>query len=275
MPARTIGLIAGASQFPLLFARAARAQGWRVVAVAHEGETLPELAAEVDEITWVHLGQLGKLIKALKKGGASQAVMCGGVTKTRMFKDVKPDLKALTLVGKIRHMADDGILRTLAQVLAEEGITILPSHELVPELLAAPGVYTKRQLSQDELASAKVGWKVAGELGRLDIGQAVVLKGRAVVAVEAIEGTDACIRRGGELAGGGAVVVKRCKPSQDRRFDLPSVGAGTVAVMATAGCSALVIEAASTLVFDREEMVRGAERAGICIAAWTEEDASS
>lgn len=273
MPARTIGLIAGASQFPLLFARAARGQGLRVVAVAHQGETWPELEQEVDEITWVQLGQLGKLIKALKKGGASQAVMCGGVTKTRMFKDVKPDLKALTLVGKLRHMADDGILRTLAQVLADEGITILASHELVPELLAAPGTYTKRRANEDELASAKLGWKVAGELGRLDIGQAVVLKGRAVVAVEAIDGTDACVRRGGELAGEGAVVVKRCKPSQDRRFDLPSVGAGTVEVMAAAGCSALVIEAGSTLVFDREEMVRRAERAGISIAAWTEEDA--
>jgi DUF1009 family protein len=245
-----------------------------VVAVAHEGETLPALAAEVDEITWVHLGQLGKLIKALKKSGASQAVMCGGVTKTRMFKDVKPDLKALTLVGKLRHMADDGILRTLAQVLADEGIIILPSHELVPELLAAPGLYTKRRPDDDELASAKVGWKVAGELGRLDIGQAVVLKGRAVVAVEAIEGTDACIRRGGELAGGGAVVVKRCKPSQDRRFDLPSVGAGTIQTMAQAGCACLVIEAGSTLVFDRAEMVRRAEAAGITIAAWTEEEAA-
>jgi DUF1009 family protein len=198
--------------------------------------------------------------------------MCGGVTKTRMFKDVKPDLKALTLVGKLRHMADDGILRTLAQVLADEGITILPSHELVPELLAAPGQYTRRRFSDDELASARVGWKVAGELGRLDIGQAVVIKGRAVVAVEAIEGTDACIRRGGELASGQAVVVKRCKPSQDRRFDLPSVGAGTIETMIQAGCSALVIEAGSTLVFDRQAMVRQAEQAGICIAAWTEED---
>jgi DUF1009 family protein len=273
MAPRTIGLIAGASQFPILFARAARVQGYRVVAVAHRGETLPELAQEVDEITWVHLGQLGKLIKALQKGGASQAVMCGGVTKTRMFNDVKPDLKALALVGKLRHMADDGILRTLAQILAEEGVTILPSYEPIPDLLASPGQYTRRRLSEDELASAKVGWKVAGELGRLDIGQAVVLKGRAVVAVEAIEGTDACIRRGGELAGGEAVLVKRCKPSQDRRFDLPSVGAGTVDTMIHAGCSALVIEAASTLVFDRQEMVRRAEKAGICIAAWTEEDA--
>ncbi len=273
MPARVIGLIAGASQFPILFARAARGQGYRVVAVAHQGETLSELEREVDEITWVQLGQLGKLIKALKKGGASQAVMCGGVTKTRMFKDVKPDLKALTLVGKLRHMADDGILRTLAQVLAEEGITILPSHELVPELLASAGNYTKRRPSADELASAKLGWRVAGELGRLDIGQAVVIKGRAVVAVEAIEGTDACISRGGGLASGEAVVVKRCKPSQDRRFDLPSVGAGTVEVMAEAGCSALVIEAGATLVFDCGEMVRRAEESGICISAWTEEEA--
>ncbi len=267
-----IGLIAGHSQFPLLFARAARAQGYRVVAVAHKGETLPELEREVDQITWVQLGQLGKLIKALKQGGASQAVMCGGVTKTRMFKDVKPDLKALTLVGKLRHMSDDGILRTLAQVLADEGITILPSHELVPQLLAAPGCYTKRRPDEQEREDARVGWRVAGQLGQLDIGQAVVVAGRAVVAVEAIEGTDACIRRGGSLAAGRAVVVKRCKPTQDQRFDLPSVGAGTVLAMAESGCSCLIIEAGKTLVFDHEEMVDRAEAAGICVQAWSEEE---
>jgi hypothetical protein len=199
--------------------------------------------------------------------------MCGGVSKTRMFRDVVPDLKALTLVGKLRHLADDGILRTLAQVLGEEGIAILPSHEMVPELLAAPGLYTRREPDEQERASAQLGWRVAGELGRLDIGQAVVVKGRAVVAVEAMEGTDQCIRRGGALAQGQAVVVKRCKPSQDRRFDLPSVGAGTVAVMAQAGASCLIIEAGATLVFDRAEMVEQAEQSRICVAAWTENEA--
>lgn len=265
MPERAIGIIAGKSQFPILVARAARARGYRVVAVAHKGETLPELEAEVDQITWVQLGQLGKLIKAFQQAGVTQAVMAGGVTKTRMFADVRPDLKTLGLIGKIRHLADDGILRTLADYLGEQGITVLPSHQLLPELLATEGLYTRRGPSAEEQADAELGWAVAGELGRLDIGQCVVVRGRAVVAVEAIEGTDACIRRGGELAREKAVVVKRCKPRQDERFDLPSVGAGTIEVMAAAGASCLVVEAGRTLFFDRERAVAIAEKAGICI----------
>ncbi|MCA1905383.1 MAG: UDP-2,3-diacylglucosamine diphosphatase LpxI [Desulfarculus sp.] len=263
-----IGLIAGKGQFPILFARAARARGLAVVAVGIVGETLPVLEAEVDSLTWIHLGQLGKLIKVFRSQGVTRAAMCGGVTKPRMFGDVRPDLKALTLIGKLRHLADDGILRTLAKVLAGEGIVILPSHELLPELLATAGTYTKRGPSPEERADAELGWRLAHELGKLDIGQALVIRGRAVVAVEAMEGTDACIRRGGELAGPGAVVVKRCKPGQDRRFDLPAVGAETIATMTEVRATCLVIEAGSTLVFDREEMIRRADTAGICLLAW-------
>lgn len=265
MAGRTIGLIAGKSQFPILFARAARTQGHRVVAVAFKGEALPALEREVDDITWVTLGQLGKLLKAFKSQGVSQAAMCGGVTKPRMF-DIKPDLKALGLIKKIIHMGDDDILRTFAAYLGEQGIEILPSHELVPELLAKPGLYTKRKPTEEERGDMEVGWQVAGELGKLDIGQCLVVRSRAVVAVEAMEGTDQCIRRGGELAGGReAVVIKRCKPNQDRRFDLPSVGADTVAVMAAAGASCLVVEAGRTLFFDPEQAVKLADASGICI----------
>jgi hypothetical protein len=265
-----IGLIAGTSQFPLVFARSARAAGYRVVAVAIEGETFPELAREVDEITWVKLGKLGKLLKAFRAAGVSRAVMAGGVTKARMFKDVKPDLKALSVIGKMRHLADDGLLRAFAGVLADEGVEVLPSHELVPELLAREGLYTGRGPTEEEQADAGLGWRLGAELGRLDIGQCLVVKGRAVVAVEAMEGTDATIRRAGELAGGG-VVVKRMKPGQDTRFDLPSVGAATVGAMARAGCSCLVIEAGRTLVFDAGEMAAAAEAAGICVLAWPPE----
>jgi hypothetical protein len=269
---RTIGLIAGRGQFPLLFARAARARGYRVVAVAHRDETLPELEGEVDQITWIRLGQLGALIKGLKRYGARRAVMCGGVRKTRMFRDVRPDWKAARLLTRLRHLADDGILRTLADVLAEEGIQVLPSHELVPELLAQEGVYTRRGPDRREREDAELGWRLAAELGRLDIGQCLVVREKVVLAVEAAEGTDACIRRAGELAArGGLVVVKRCKPIQDLRFDLPAVGADTVSVMAEAGGSCLVIEAGRTLVFDRAEMVWRAEAAGICVMAWSGE----
>ena len=268
MSQETIGLIAGKSQFPILFARAARARGLRVAAVAFAGDALAELAAEVDSLAWVRLGELGKIIKAFKAEGVSRAAMCGGVTKPRMFTDAHPDWRTLTLLPRLRHLADDGVLRLFADYLAEKGVAIMPSHELLPELLAPAGNYTRRPPTAEEKSDAELGWRLAHELGKLDIGQAVVVKGKAVVAVEAMEGTDACIRRGGELAGPGAVVIKRCKPGQDRRFDLPAVGADTVAVMAEAGATCLVIEAGRTLAFDRAEMTRRAEVAGICLLAW-------
>ncbi len=272
MADKTIGIIAGTSQFPLLFAKAAKKRGLRVVAVAHKGETFPELEAEVDEITWIQLGQVGKLLKAFRKAGVNQAVMCGGVTKTRMFKDVRPDMKALALINRIRHMADDGILRTLADYLSDEGVKVIASHDMVPELLAQEGVYTRRKPDSDEQQSAEVGWQVCAQMGCLDIGQCVVVRDRAVVAVEAIEGTDACIARGGELARGKAVVVKRCKPIQDMRFDLPSVGLRTIEVMKQSGCSCLLIEAEKTLIFDKDLMIDLADKSGICVMAWATGD---
>ena len=233
---------------------------------------MAELNDLVDEITWIKVGQLGKLIKGLKSAGVKRAAMCGGIKKTRMFKDVKPDLKALALLSKMRHLADDGILRTLCAVLEDEGIAIVPGHELVPELLAAPGVYTKKQPGAEQQADAELGWKLAAELGRLDLGQCLVVKGRVVVAVEAVEGTDACIRRGGGLAGGGAVVVKRCKPIQDTRFDLPAVGSETIEAMHASGADCLLIEAGRTLVFDQPEMVALADGHGMCVMAWSPEE---
>ncbi len=263
----TIGIIAGSGQFPVLVARAAKAQGRKVVAVAHEGEASPELAEVADEITWVRLGQLGKLIKSLHKGGARAAVMCGAINKASVFKGVRFDMKALSLLSKLKQMSDDGILRTVCGVLENEGIAILPAHSLIPELLAAKGVYTRRRPSKDELADIEIGWKVAGELGRLDVGQCVVVRARVVVALEALEGTDACIRRAGELANAGLVVVKRCKPIQDERFDLPAVGLGTLQTMRQAGAGCLAIEAGRTLVFDRQALKEQADQAGICILA--------
>lgn len=275
MAQQTIGIIAGASQFPLLFAKAAKDKGMRVVAVAHKGETFPELEAEVDEITWIQLGQVGKLLKAFRKAGVRQAVMCGGVTKTRMFRDVRPDMKALSLINRIRHMADDGILRTLADFLADEGVEVIASHDMVPELLATNGIYSRRKPDDDEKQSADVGWQVCAQMGSLDIGQCVVVRDRAVVAVEAIEGTDACIARGGKLAQGKAVVIKRCKPIQDMRFDLPSVGLRTIEVMRDSGCSCLLIEAGKTLVFDRDKMIDLADKSGICVMAWATGDGNN
>lgn len=272
MAEQTIGIIAGSSQFPLLFAQAAKKKGLRVVAVAHKGETSPELESEVDEITWIQLGQVGKLLKAFRKAGVERAVMCGGITKTRMFRDVRPDIKALSLLNRLRHLADDGVLRTLADFLADEGVKVIASHDMVPELLATEGIYTNRKPDSDEKQSAEVGWHVCAQMGSMDIGQCVVLRDRAVVAVEAIEGTDACIQRGGELAQSKAVVIKRCKPIQDMRFDLPSVGLRTVEVMKKSGCSCLLVEAGKTLMFDRDKMIDLADKSGICIMAWATGD---
>lgn len=262
-----IGLIAGFGQFPLLFARAARQRDLKVIAVAFPGETRPELEQEVDSLTWLYLGQLGKLIKTFQNAGVTKAAMCGGVNKTRIFKDIKPDLKAWTLLTKIRHLSDDGILRILANFMEEQGIAIVPSHELVPDLLAPAGQYTRRGPTAQEEEDMELGWEAAGELGRMDIGQTVVVRKRVLVAVEALEGTDACIRRAGELVGPGSVVVKRLKPIQDRRFDLPSVGLGTVETMAQAGASCLLLEAGGALAFDRQSMIAKADELKMCIVA--------
>jgi DUF1009 family protein len=263
-----LGIIAGSGVFPLLVARAARRLGHRVAAMAIKGQTAPELAAEVDEIVWLRLGQLGGLIKGLKRTGVQRVVMCGPVDKTGIFS-VRPDLRALKELKRLTHKGDDALLRGLCQVLAEEGVEVVPTQVLLPELLARPGVYTKREPDQREKVDAELGWRVAGELGRLDVGQCAVVKDGVVVALEAVEGTDRAIERGGSLAGPGAVVVKRCKPQQDTRFDLPTVGLTTVRTMVAARASCLIVEAGRGLVFDERAMTELADRKNICIAGWT------
>lgn len=260
-----LGLVAGGGQFPLLCAKAARRQGRGIVAVAHKGETDPLLSEEVDQIEWVYLGQLGKLIKTLKKAGASEAIFAGSITKTRIFKDVRPDLRAINLWRRLGNRLDDGILRSIAAELEQEGIQILPSTVLLKELLLPSGVLTRCEPSESQWEDIDFGWKLAREIGRLDIGQCLVVKDRAVLAVEAIEGTDQTIRRGGQLGGPGAVVIKVCKPTQDTRFDLPSVGVGTIEQMIRVKASVLAVEAGRTLFFDRDSTVDLANRSSIAI----------
>ena len=268
-----IGLIAGGGQFPLLFAEAARKKGRRVVAVGHLSESAPELAEAVDALCWVKLGQLGKIISFFQQHGVAEAVFAGTITKTRIFKDVLPDLKGLTLWNKIDIHQDDAILRAVAGVLEGEGIRILASTCYLDHLFFPRGILTKKKPSADQLADIRFGWRMAREVGRLDIGQCVVVRARAVMAVEAIEGTDAAIRRGGELAGSGAVVVKLKKPEQDFRFDLPATGARTVETLAAVRGSVLAVEAGQSLLFDRAEMVRVANRAGIVVVGLVENEA--
>jgi DUF1009 family protein len=260
-------LIAGNGDFPMAFARAAREKGLQVIAVAHEGETKPELEQLVDGIFWVKVGQLGKLIKIFKEQQVSDVLMAGGIKKTRLFGGGLPDMRALALLARMLHKKDDSLLRAVAEELESEGITVRESTLYLDNLLAKPGVLTRRKPSREEEQDIEFGWHMAKEIGKLDIGQTVVVKDQAVLAVEAIEGTDEAIRRGGGLCGQGAVVVKICKPNQDLRFDLPAIGVETMKTMAGVRATCLAIEAGRTIILDREAVVTEADRAGIAIVA--------
>jgi hypothetical protein len=264
---KRIGLIAGSGQFPFIFARAARANGYAVYAVAHLNETGENLDQYVDGIKWVRLGQLKKIIKFFSGHGVRQAVMAGAIKKTNMFRDVRPDLKTISILAGIKNTHDDRLLRAFADALEKEGILIKESTFLLPDLLAPKGCWTKKKPTRSENEDIRLGWQLAKEIGRLDIGQCVVVGGGSVLAVEAIDGTDATIKRGGALARGAAVVVKVCKPDQDFRFDVPAIGVKTIEVMAGAGIKVLVIEAGKAVVFDRQEMINAADERGICIVA--------
>ena len=268
-----IGLIAGNGRFPIIFAENARKLGWHVSAVAHEGETEPELARHVDRIQWIKIGQLNKLIKAFKDDGVDRAVMLGGIKKTHVFSTVRPDFRTLALAARLALWKDDDILRELAAELEREGITICESTFGLKGILIEPGLLTSRQPSKKEWEDVRYGWEVAGEIGRLDIGQCVVIKDRVVVAVEAVEGTDGAIKRGGELAKDGAVVVKRCKPQQDLRFDLPAIGPRTIEVMASVKAAVLAVEAGRTVVLDREIIIQQAQAYGIAVLGLTADQA--
>ena len=264
-PKERIGLIAGSGRFPIIFAENARRLGYEISAIGHIGETAPELEECVDHIHWIRIGQFSKALNALKGDGVQQAVMLGGIKKTHVFTTVRPDLRAIMLFRRLRNWKDDGILRAVAEELEREGIRICESTFGLDGILVEEGVLTKRAPTKKEWEDIRFGWDVAHETGRLDIGQCIVVKDRAVVAVEAVEGTDETIKRGGTLAKNGAVVVKRSKPNQDLRFDLPAVGPTTVETMCAVKASVLAIEAGRTVFLDREEMLRQANASRLAI----------
>jgi DUF1009 family protein len=269
-----IGLIAGNGRFPIIFAENARRLGYTVSAVAHIGETEPELEKHVEKIHWIKIGQLNKLIQAFKSDGVRHAVMLGGIKKTHVFTTVRPDLRVLAMASRLRLWKDDAILREFAAELEQEGIQICDSTFGLNGILVEEGLLTKRRPTKKEWADVRYGWEIAETIGRLDIGQCVVVKDRVIVAVEAVEGTDNAIRRGGELAGNGTVVVKRCKPQQDLRFDLPAVGPRTIETMKSTLASVLAVEAGKSVLLDRQETIRQADRAGIAIVGISAEGAT-
>ena len=265
-----IGIIAGGGQFPLLFARAVRRHGLKVYAAAHQGETDETLADQVDALQWVRLGQLGKIIDFFKKEGVIKTVFIGSITKTNIFRDVRPDPKGLGLWNKIDIKQDDSILRAIAERLAKDGIEVVASTSYVPELLFPQGILTRKKLTKEQKNDIVFGWKIARAMGGLDIGQCVVVRNQTVLAVEAIEGTDAAIRRGGTLGKEKAVVVKLKKPNQDLRFDLPAVGEKTIVSMLEVKAAVLAVEAGYALFFDRESVIQAADAAGLVVVGVTE-----
>jgi UDP-2,3-diacylglucosamine hydrolase len=270
MSSDRIGIIAGGGQFPLLFAEAAKAHGRTVVAVGHRNETDASLEERADHFRWVKLGQLGKIIKFFKEHRVAEVAFLGTITKTKIFTEVWPDLKGLSLWNKIDIKHDDSILRAIATTLEEEGIMVVASTLYLQHLLFPEGVLTQKKPKPAQMDDIRFGWRIGREIGRLDIGQCVVVRDSTVLAVEAIEGTDAAIKRGGTLAKKHAVVVKLRKPGQDFRFDLPAIGPTTIASMAEVQAAVLAVEAGQALLFDRQEVVRLANQAGIVIIGLTE-----
>jgi UDP-2,3-diacylglucosamine hydrolase len=262
------GLIAGNGRFPFLVLEAARSQGIDMVVAAIKEETSPDIERQARTVHWLSLGQLGKLIKTFKAEGVNKAIMAGQVKHKQIFSGILPDLKMMQVLASLATRNTDSLIGAVARVLEDEGIHLIESTLFLEPLLPRPGVLTKRPPSEDEQKDLEYGYKLARELGRLDVGQTVVVADAACVAVEAMEGTDAVIQRAASLANGRALrVVKLAKPNQDLRFDVPVIGIPTVEVLRRAGATAMAIEAGKTLMIDRDELLREADTAGITIVA--------
>jgi DUF1009 family protein len=265
-----LGLIAGNGRFPFLVLEAARSQGHDVTVIAAKEEAFPELneaaARHRSAIHWISLGQLGTCISLLKGAGATHAVMAGQVKHTKIFAGgIVPDLTFLSVLTKLRAKNTDGLIGAVAGVLREHGIDLMDSTALLTPLLAKRGVLTARAPSADEQKDFEFGYRMADVIAGLDIGQTIAVKHQAVVAVEAMEGTDEVIGRAGHLAGPGVRVVKVAKPDQDMRFDVPVIGLATIQAMRIARASALSIDAERTLILDGDAVVASANDAGIAI----------
>ena len=264
---KKLGLIAGNGKFPVLFAEQARRAGFSLVAVAHRGETLEEIGAVVDDITWVYVGQLGKIIRTFHRAGITEAVMAGGIRKVKLLANFRPDLRGARFLARVKSREDDALLRGIAEELAGEGIKVLESTLCLSDIIPKEGVLTQRRPSAAQWEDIRLGFRVAKEIGRLGVGQTVIVKNRVVVAVEALEGTDAAIQRGGRLAKSGCVVVKVSKPQQDLRFDVPAVGLDTIKNLHEVGGAVLAVESGKTILLDKEALLRAAEGFGIAVVA--------
>ncbi len=269
----TYGLIAGGGDFPLLTLRTARAAGHRIVAVAVREEASPEVERLADSCVWVSLGQLSKLIRAFRDAGVTRAVMNGRIQHRRIYSAIRPDWRLVKLLGALRRKNTDSLLGAVAQVLQDEGVTLLDSTHFLRDSLAAPGKNGLRRPTREEAADIRYGREVARALAARDIGQSVVICERACVAVEAMEGTDAVIERAASLANGRRLtLVKVAKPDQDMRFDVPVIGPRTVRAMRTANATAVGTDAGRTLLLDKPRVLAEARRARIALVGIEDAD---
>ena len=265
-----LGLIAGNGRFPFLVLEAARAAGHQVTIIALKEEAFPELEAEaaqapVAAIHRVSLGKLGTWVGLLEKAGATHALMAGQVKHTKLFSDIVPDLTALSLLTRIKSKNTDAIIGAVGDFLRDRGMELIDSTAFLTPLMARAGVLTQRAPSDDERADLEFGYRIADVIAGMDIGQTIAVKSRAVVAVEAMEGTDQVIARAGQLAGAGVSIVKVAKPNQDMRFDVPVVGVATIRAMQAAGATVLSVDAVKTLMIDGDAIVAAADADGIAI----------
>ncbi len=265
----TLGLLAGIGHLPVEVARSAKQLGYRVVGIAVVPDHDPELPDAVDEFHTINVGKVGKILKTLKKSGVREVTMIGKVTKEVLYKNgvVIPDLTTIKVLASLPDRKDDTIMNAIVDLIEEQGMHVMDQTKLIQPLLPAPGVLTRRAPTAEEMEDMEFGFLMAKELGRLDVGQTVVIKKKAVMALEAIEGTDACILRGGFLGKGNVIVAKTAKPAQDSRFDVPSIGTDTLTSMIHAGATGIMIEAGRTLVVDREKTVAMADANNITIIA--------
>jgi DUF1009 family protein len=268
--AQKLGLIAGNGRFPFLVLDAARSLGHDVTIIGIKEEASKELEQAAvgppkADLHWVSIGQLGTFLKILKDAGITQAVMAGQVKHVKIFGGFTPDLTAMSLMTRLKGMNTDALIGAVADLMRERGVELVNSAQFLEPLLAGAGVLTDRMPNEAERKDLEFGYRMADTIAGLDIGQTIAVKHQAVVAVEAMEGTDETIGRAGYLAGDGVAIIKVAKPNQDMRFDVPIVGLATIQAMRLAGAKVLSIDAGRTLIFDREAFFASANEAGIAV----------
>jgi DUF1009 family protein len=262
-----LGIIAGEGQFPLLVAQGARRLGRSVAAIAFKDHTRPEISMLVDQVVWLRLGQLSKILAFFKRNQVNEIVFAGGINKPRAL-DLRPDLRAAKLLFQLRSKNDNSLLQGVVNLLECEGFTPVSALKFVPTLRAPEGILTKREPTKQEKTDIEFGWPLAKAIGQMDIGQCVVVREQMVMAVEAIEGTNETIIRAGRLGGKGCVIVKTFKPGQEEHVDQPAVGLETVRTMIQAKATCLAVEANRSLFFDRQQALEVANDAKICIVGY-------